>query len=80
VAAELLSMAVAPEASGSGLGLRLVGRLLEWAEDERVQAMKVVVGGDNASAISLYEKAGFVDPRGYEVHRGVDSVVMTWRA
>lgn len=80
VAAELLSMAVAPSASGSGLGFRLVGRLQEWAEARGIEAMKVVVGDGNTPAISLYEKAGFGEATRYEIHRGVGSVVMTWRA
>lgn len=79
VSAELLSMAVAPAVSRSGVGHRLVGALLDWAENVGIGEMKVVVGADNAPAINLYSKAGFGDSRPYEVHRGVESVVMTWR-
>lgn len=75
----MLSMAVAPAVSRSGVGHRLVGALLDWAENVGIGEMKVVVGADNAPAINLYSKAGFGDSRPYEVHRGVESVVMTWR-
>lgn len=79
VSAELLSMAVAPGVSRSGLGQQLVRALLHWAEEEGMGEMKVVVGADNAAAITLYCKMGFGTPRPYEVHRGVESLVMKWQ-
>lgn len=80
VSAELLSMAVAPEARRSGVGAELVESLQGWYEQKGVDSAKVVVGADNAPAISLYSRCGFEEPRELEVHRGVRSIEMIWRA
>lgn len=80
VSAELLSMSVAPNARGLGVGSRLVESLLDWALESGVRQMKVVVGADNETAISLYTRLGFGDPKAFELHEGVHSLVMTWRA
>lgn len=77
-AAELLSMAVAPVARRRGMGRRLVERLLEWARDEGISAMTVVVGADNVGAIGLYNECGFVDGREIEVHEGSPSKEFLW--
>jgi ribosomal protein S18 acetylase RimI-like enzyme len=73
-------MSVAPNARGSGVGSRLVESLLDWALESGVRQMKVVVGADNETAISLYTRLGFGDPKAFELHEGVHSLVMTWRA
>ena len=78
--AELLSMAVAPEGRGRGVGRRLVGALLRSASEAGVEKMRVVVGSDNQAAISLYRSAGFDDPEAVEVHQGHASLEMTWQS
>lgn len=76
---ELLSMAVAPHQRGRGLGKSLVTRLLEESASLGVDAMRVVVGADNAQAIGLYRASGFIEPRMTEVHSGESSMEMVWR-
>jgi len=36
----------------------------------------VVVGADNAAAIAMYRRAGFVPARTFELHRGTTSLLM----
>jgi ribosomal protein S18 acetylase RimI-like enzyme len=55
----LVSMWVAPEARGRGLGSELVERVVEWAEDRGADAVTLWVNESNAPAIGLYERAGF---------------------
>jgi ribosomal protein S18 acetylase RimI-like enzyme len=80
VAAELLSMAVAPNAQGSGLGSRLVDTLLDQMKVRGVDQVKVVAGDANQAAISLYSRCGFEFSRRLEVHPGVPSVEMIWNS
>jgi glycosyltransferase involved in cell wall biosynthesis/ribosomal protein S18 acetylase RimI-like enzyme len=80
VAAELLSVAIAPNARGRGLGARLVNGLLDDAATKRLSSMKVVVGATNESAIRLYKRCGFGEARMMQVHRGVESLEMIWRS
>jgi glycosyltransferase involved in cell wall biosynthesis/ribosomal protein S18 acetylase RimI-like enzyme len=76
--AELLSMAVAPEARRRGLGTRLGMLLLDTLATRGEDRVKVVVGADNASAIAAYRKMGFVPAGTVEVHAGETSEVLTW--
>jgi ribosomal protein S18 acetylase RimI-like enzyme len=55
----LVSLWVAPEARGRGLGSELVERVVEWAEDRGADAVTIWVNEANAAAIGLYERAGF---------------------
>ncbi len=41
-------------------------------------AAHVVVGADNAGAVSLYERAGFVTVERFELHAGTESLLMQW--
>jgi len=41
-------------------------------------AAYVVVGADNAGAIGLYARAGFVAGEEFELHAGTRSLVMQW--
>ena len=76
--AELLAIAVAPAARGSGAGRQLVAALTSEFERRGVGGVRVVVGDDNAAAISLYEHCGFTTAARLEVHRGTPSRVLTW--
>jgi glycosyltransferase involved in cell wall biosynthesis/ribosomal protein S18 acetylase RimI-like enzyme len=80
VAAELLSMVVAPAARGQGLAHRLGVELQNWARQRHLGAMKVVVGADNEKAIGVYRRLGFGDDRRIEVHQGQPSLELVWRA
>jgi ribosomal-protein-alanine N-acetyltransferase len=57
--AELLTLAVAPEARRRGLGQRLVSRFLYQARLRGADRAFLEVAADNAAAIALYESAGF---------------------
>jgi ribosomal protein S18 acetylase RimI-like enzyme len=77
-AAEILSIAVAPDASGQGIG----GALLCAAQRELTQLgaaeARVVTAVDNEAALAMYEHAGFRRRRRTEVHSGVPQEVLVW--
>ena len=75
IPAEVLSMAVAPRAGGHGLSSDLLELVLQHLGGE---AVRVVVGAENATAIRAYQRAGFVLTDRIEVHRGEPSDVMVW--
>ena len=80
--AELLTVAVAPEARGRGLGQRLVSRFLYQARLRGAEIAFLEVAEDNAPARTVYSKAGFTETgrrRGYyrtPAGRPVDALVM----
>lgn len=78
--AELLSMAVAPEHRGEGVGHRLGTALLDEFSDRGIGQVKVVVGGGNEAAVGAYVKMGFVPAGTTEVHPGEMSQVLVWSA
>jgi ribosomal protein S18 acetylase RimI-like enzyme len=59
VDAELVSMWVAPDCRGSGIGVELVHAVLAWAEAHGASTIGLWVNKANRTAISLYDKAGF---------------------
>jgi [ribosomal protein S18]-alanine N-acetyltransferase len=71
--AELLLIAVRPEARGAGLGRRLIQDLLAQARDSGVAQMFLEVREGNDPALRLYRAAGF-DPIGRRAryYRGRD--------
>lgn len=58
--AELLTLAVLPEARRRGLGRRLVERFLYQARLRGAERAFLEVSAENAAAVALYESAGFV--------------------
>ena len=80
VRAELLAMAVSPEARRRGLATRLGDTMLRALAVRGEPRVKVVVGADNTAAIAAYEKMGFVRTGSVEVHAGEHSEVLTWEA
>lgn len=74
--AELLSLAVAADARGRGVGTRLGRALLDRLDEPLV---RVVVGAENATAIGAYLRMGFAEASTIEVHRGERSEVLEWR-
>jgi ribosomal-protein-alanine N-acetyltransferase len=61
--AELLTLAVAPEARRRGLGRKLVARFLYQARLRGSERAFLEVSARNAAAVALYESAGF-EPAG----------------
>ena len=74
--AELLSVAVDPVWRGRHVGTLLVDGFLGELDRRGVTDAQVVVGADNATAVALYERAGFARARTFELHRGTTSLVM----
>ena len=71
--AELLTLAVAPEARRRGMGQRLVSRFLYQARLRGAESAFLEVAADNAPAQALYARAGFAQTgrrRGY--YQGID--------
>ncbi len=80
VGAELLAMAVAPEARRRGLASVLATEMLSELAGRGEPRVKVVVGADNKAAIAAYTGIGFTPQGTIEVHAGERSEVMTWSA
>lgn len=57
---ELVSMWVAPEARGKGIGEGLVEQVVEWARAGGARRVALWVVQGNDPAFALYERAGFV--------------------
>lgn len=55
----LVSMYVAPEYSGNGLGLSLVNTVLQEARASGLQMVTLTVTDSNHAAMALYQKCGF---------------------
>jgi ribosomal protein S18 acetylase RimI-like enzyme len=55
----LFSMWVAPSHRRQGLGLALVGRIVEWADSQGAARVTLEVNERHEPAVRLYERAGF---------------------
>jgi len=58
--AQLLDVVVSPERRGQGIGTQLVSALLAAVAARGAQAVTLEVADDNAPALRLYRRAGFV--------------------
>lgn len=67
--AELHSMWVSPSARGQGVGAALVDAVADWAAGQGAVVLEARVFDDNAAAIALYERCGFVVAPGTTVSR-----------
>jgi ribosomal-protein-alanine N-acetyltransferase len=81
--AELLTLAVAPQARRRGLGARLVSRFLYQARLRGAEAAFLEVAEGNTAALSLYQRMGFSQSgrrRGYySLPNGqvIDALILT---
>jgi len=57
----LVGMWVAPDLRGTGVARELVERVVEWSREHGRARVVLSVEGDNARAVRLYEKCGFVE-------------------
>jgi ribosomal protein S18 acetylase RimI-like enzyme len=76
--AEILSIAVAADATGQGTGSALLDAALIELAQLGVEAVRVVTTVGNHSAIEMYERVGFSRRRRTEVHHGVEQEVLVW--
>ncbi|MEV4599827.1 GNAT family N-acetyltransferase [Amycolatopsis sp. NPDC049253] len=58
---DLLSMYVAPSARGLGVGEALVEAVAQWASHQDARTVRLQVFEDNAAAIALYRRCGFLE-------------------
>jgi ribosomal protein S18 acetylase RimI-like enzyme len=58
---ELISMWVASEARGRGVGDVLIQTVIKWAFTQKVERVELLVNYDNTPAIILYGRNGFLD-------------------
>lgn len=56
----LISLWVAPEVRGRGVGAALVGEVVAWARGRGLRRLVLDVGEHNVAARRLYERYGFV--------------------
>jgi ribosomal-protein-alanine N-acetyltransferase len=79
--ADVQTIAVAPTAQGSGLGSRLLERLLDIAADAGCHQLMLEVRSDNAPAIALYDRFGFerISSRTDYYGPSVDALIMRLR-
>jgi len=81
--AELLTIAVAPEARRAGLGLRLMAEFAAAARARDAETAFLEVAAGNEAARALYARAGFTEAgrrRGYYHHpdgRREDALILT---
>ncbi|MGI9247341.1 MAG: GNAT family N-acetyltransferase [Steroidobacteraceae bacterium] len=71
----VLGMGVVAEWRGQGLGTRLLASALDMADARGIRRSELVVRADNAPAIALYRRFGFVEEgrcRQYLRHAGID--------
>jgi ribosomal protein S18 acetylase RimI-like enzyme len=58
---ELISMWVAPDARGKGVGNALVSAVADWARRQGAERLILDVRAVNSHAVALYERCGFRD-------------------
>ena len=59
VTVELISMWVAPEVRGTGVGDALIAAVTDWAATTSIERVILNVRRGNHAAVALYERAGF---------------------
>ncbi|WP_433515713.1 GNAT family N-acetyltransferase [Nonomuraea sp. CA-143628] len=75
---ELISMWVAPEARGRGVGDHLIRAVAAWAVEVGAEVLELSVDPGNEKAIALYRRHGFEDTSqlGDEPPNGLPKLVM----
>lgn len=68
--AELVSIAVSPEARGTGVADALVRAVLDEFSRRGIEWVRVTTAGDNHAAARVYERSGFTLLHRAEIHPG----------
>jgi ribosomal protein S18 acetylase RimI-like enzyme len=76
--AEVLSIAVAADAGGRGIGGALLAAALGELARGGTPSARVVTAMGNDAALAMYERAGFRRRTRTEVHAGVPQEVLVW--
>lgn len=76
--AEVLSIAVASEAQGHGIGRALLAAGIDELRQSGARAARVVTAVGNDAALAMYEQGGFRCHSRTEVHTGVTQEVLVW--
>ena len=74
--AELLAVAVDPLMQGRGAGTLLVEGFLTEVGRRGQEAAYVVVAAGNETAVALYRRSGFRPVERFQLHTGIDSLLM----
>ncbi len=77
----ITNLAIDPEVRGKGYGQEMLSLFMKEAEALGAAALTLEVRSGNASAIHVYEKAGFVSMgvrKGYYLDSGEDALIM-WK-
>jgi ribosomal protein S18 acetylase RimI-like enzyme len=77
-AAEVLSIAVAADAGGRGIGGALLAAALDELGRAGVTSARVVTAVGNDAALAMYGRAGFRRQARTEVHAGVPQELLVW--
>jgi ribosomal protein S18 acetylase RimI-like enzyme len=77
-AAEILSIAVAADAAGRGVGRSLLAAAQEQLARLGAPEARVVTAVGNDAALAMYRRAGFRRRTRTEVHAGVPQEVLVW--
>ncbi|MGB8021500.1 MAG: ribosomal protein S18-alanine N-acetyltransferase [Candidatus Nanopelagicales bacterium] len=77
--ADVQTVAVAGDVQGGGIGRLLMAELIDAARERGARVLQLEVRAENASAMGLYERLGFVaDGRRRDYYgRGADAVLMS---
>jgi ribosomal protein S18 acetylase RimI-like enzyme len=76
--AEILAVAVAERARGTGVGPGLLAAALDEFRRRGITGARVVTAAGNSQALRLYQGAGFRRREHIEVHKGVSQEVLVW--
>ena len=76
--AEILTIAVLPEARRQGIGKTIFSSMLQWAKEKNVKSVFLEVAESNITAQELYKSAGFaiVSRRKNYYNHNEDAIVM----
>lgn len=80
--ANVTNIATHPDYRRQGIGEEIMERLIRYCTDNSLLLITLEVRKSNKSAISLYEKSGFIiegERKGYYADNGEDALIMTLR-